>query len=591
MMRKAIIIVAALGLAAAAYAVQAPTWARVYYDSAAAMERDILAAGMDVCSGGEGYVDVIAPAEELAGLQELGYRIEVIAEDAGAGIAALPPDLGLYHTYQEMLDELKQRETAYPSICKLYDVGDTWESREMWCLKVSDNPAQSEQEPRLFVVGNHHARELMTVEIPLRFIKVLLEGYATNPDIKYYVDNYEIYFMPMANPDGHVYVENNSGGSPSYWWRKNRRDSGGGVYGVDINRNYSYKWGYDDRGSSPNPSSTTYRGPAAFSEPETTAIRNLMKDVDFKFALDYHSYGEYLLIPYCYDTLERAPNPERNYFLEIGNGMNTKLGSRYLVGTSLETLRYPVNGGSIDYHFGETAEKNKIYGWCFEVNTRTEGGFGPPDTLIEPTCKEHEGVFMWFLDYMRKFVGVELAGFDGYAREGRAVLTWATAGEYNHAGFNLYRDAAGAGDEGRVKINDALIVGKSPYRFVDDVVEAGKSYNYYLEDVDLNGKGTLHGPARVDMQSGAKASFALAQNAPNPARAATTIAFSVPAACDAKVAVYDIAGRKVATPFAGQAKAGENELAVDVSTLAPGVYTYRLEAGGATAAKRMVVVR
>jgi len=405
------------------------------------------------------------------------------------------------------------------------------------------------------------------------------------------VDNYEIYVMPMANPDGHVYVENHSSGPSSYWWRKNRRDNGGGVYGVDLNRNYSYKWGYDDRGSSPNPSSSTYRGPAAFSEPEATAIRNLMKSVNFKFALDYHSYGEYILIPYGYDTVARAPNPERDYFLEIGNGMNANLRSRYRVGTPLETIRYPVNGGSIDYHYGETKEKKKIYGWCFEVNTRSEGGFCPPEILIEPTCKEHEGVFLWFLDYMRKFVGVELASFDGYARDGRAVLNWNTASEYNHAGFNLYREAADAGDEGRVKINDALIVGKSPYRFVDGAVEAGASYKYFLEDVDLNGKGTLHGPARVDMGAGIRASFALAQNAPNPARTSTTFAFSVPTACEATITVYDVAGRKVAVPYAGQAKAGENEVAVDVSALAPGVYTYRLEAAGEAAAKRMVVVR
>ncbi len=586
-MKIVVAIVILLAAAAAASAAQAPMWARVYYDSPAAMERDILAAGMDVASGGEGYVDVIASAEELGGLQDLGYRIEVIAKNAFANIDALPPDMGLYHTYQEMLDELKQREAAYPNICKLYDVGDTWENRDMWVLKVSDNPAQDEAEPKLFVVGNHHAREIMTVEIPLHFIKVLLTKYATDPDIKFYVDNYEIYFMPMANPDGHVYVENHSESNPSYWWRKNRRDNGGS-YGVDINRNYSYKWGYDDRGSSPTPSSETYRGPSAFSEPETTAIRNLMIAKNFHFALDYHSYGEDILIPYCYDTLERAPNPERAYFLEIANGMNTKLNNRYIIGTSIETLRYPVNGGSIDYHYGERTEKKKIYGWCFEVNTRSQGGFGPPESYIEPTCAEHEGVFLWFLNYMRQFVGVELTSFDGYAREGRAVLSWATASEYNHAGFNLYREAA---DEGRVKVNDALIAGKSPYRFVDGAVAAGRSYKYYLEDVDLNGKGTLHGPVRVDTRGGVKASFTLAQNAPNPARETATFAFSVPAACDATLTVYDLAGRKVAVPFAGAAKAGENEISVDVSAFAPGVYTYRLEAGGEAAAKRMVVVR
>jgi hypothetical protein len=586
-MKIIVAIVITLAAVAAASAAQAPMWARVYYDSSAAMERDVLASGMDVASGGEGYVDVVASAEELGALQDLGYRIEIIAKNAFENIDALPPDMGLYHTYQEMLDELKQRETAYPNICKLYDVGDTWENRDMWVLKVSDNPTQNEAEPKLFVVGDHHAREIMTVEIPLHYIKVLLTKYSTDPDIKFYVDNYEIYIMPMANPDGHVYVENHSEGNPSYWWRKNRRDNGGS-YGVDLNRNYSYKWGYDDRGSSPIPSSSTYRGPSAFSEPETTAIRNLMIAKNFHFALDYHSYGEYIIIPYDYDTLERAPNPERAYFLEIGNGMNSKLNNRYTVGTAIETVRYPVNGGSVDYHYGEQTEKKKIYGWCFEVNTRGEGGFAPAESYIAPTCAEHEGVFLWFLDYMRQFVGVELTSFNGSAREGRAVLSWTTAAEYNHAGFNLYREGA---DEGRVKVNDALIVGKSPYRFVDGAVAAGRSYKYYLEDVDLNGKGTLHGPVRVDTRGGVKTSFALAQNAPNPARAMTTFAFSVPAACEATLTVYDLAGRKVAVPFAGAAQAGENEISVNVSAFAPGVYTYRLEAGGEAAAKRMVVVR
>lgn len=104
----------------------------------------------------------------------------------------------------------------------------------------------------------------------------------------------------------------------------------------------------------------------------------------------------------------------------------------------------------------------------------------------------------------------------------------------------------------------------------------------------LAGPSERHGPVECAVKP--KASFALSQNVPNPARAAATIAFSVPAPCDAKVTFYDLAGRSVASYFS-RAAAGENELAVDVSSLPPGVYTYRLEAGGATAAKRMVVVR
>jgi hypothetical protein len=395
--------------------------------------------------------------------------------------------------------------------------------------------------------------------------------------------------MPMANPDGHVYVENNSGGSSSYWWRKNRRDNGGGVYGVDLNRNYGYKWGYDNSGSSPSPSSATYRGPSAFSEPETEAVRQFMIDKNFKFTLDYHSYGEYILIPYGYDYPSVAVNPERDYFMTMGNGMNATLGNRFRLGTPPEIL-YAVNGGSIDYHYGEQTEKEKCYGICFELNTRAEGGFAPNETLIAPTVLEHEGPFLWLLEHMKEYVGVELAEFSGQPADGRAVLHWATASEYNHAGFNLYRENVNGKDASRVKVNDALIVGESPYRYADAGVAPGGSYDYYLEDVDLNGYGTLHGPAHVEMASGSKAAFALAQSYPNPARNETTVTFSLASAGDATVTIYDISGRKVAVPFAGAAKAGDNEVSLDVSTLAPGVYTYRLEAGGNTAARKLVVV-
>ncbi|MGD8718456.1 MAG: M14 family zinc carboxypeptidase [Candidatus Zixiibacteriota bacterium] len=590
-MKKVFLVACVVALAGAASATQVPPkWARVYYGAEDNVGRDILGAGMDVCSGSAGeYMDVIASADELAGLQDMGYRIEVIAENAGAGFDALPPDMGLYHTYTEMLTDLQGYESTYPSLCKLYDVGDTWENRDMWVLKISDNPELGENEPKLFVVGCHHARELMTVELPLHFIDILLTKYSTDPDIKYYVDNYEIYIMPMANPDGHVYVENNSGGSSSYWWRKNRRDNGGGVYGVDLNRNYGYKWGYDNSGSSPSPSSATYRGPSAFSEPETEAVRQFMIDKNFKFTLDYHSYGEYILIPYGYDYPSVAVNPERDYFMTMGNGMNATLGNRFRLGTPPEIL-YAVNGGSIDYHYGEQTEKEKCYGICFELNTRAEGGFAPNETLIAPTVLEHEGPFLWLLEHMKEYVGVELAEFSGQPADGRAVLHWATASEYNHAGFNLYRENVNGKDASRVKVNDALIVGESPYRYADAGVAPGGSYDYYLEDVDLNGYGTLHGPAHVEMASGSKAAFALAQSYPNPARNETTVTFSLASAGDATVTIYDISGRKVAVPFAGAAKAGDNEVSLDVSTLAPGVYTYRLEAGGNTAARKLVVV-
>ncbi|MEE9457489.1 MAG: T9SS type A sorting domain-containing protein [bacterium] len=185
-------------------------------------------------------------------------------------------------------------------------------------------------------------------------------------------------------------------------------------------------------------------------------------------------------------------------------------------------------------------------------------------------------------------IGIDLISFAATAGGKNAVVvTWEV--KERVAGFNLYRETASAEAASEpVKINDALITGRSPYRYRDEAVAAGARYRYWLEIVPLAGPSERHGP--VECTTGVKASFALAQNAPNPARTAATIAFSVPGACDAKVTFYDLAGRSVASYFS-RAAAGENELAVDVSSLPPGVYAYRLEAGGGAATKRMVVVR
>jgi hypothetical protein len=186
-------------------------------------------------------------------------------------------------------------------------------------------------------------------------------------------------------------------------------------------------------------------------------------------------------------------------------------------------------------------------------------------------------------------IGIKLTYFRARAEGEAVLLRWATGGEWNHAGFNLYRAPAG-GDDPKTKLNSSLVTGKSPYTFLDGDVDPGEEYDYWLEAVELSGGKETYGPVRCSTGGAAKASFALAQNRPNPARATTTVAFSVSAPCEATLAIYDLAGRRVASRVAAAA-AGNNELELDVSAFAPGVYTYRLEAGGEAAAKRMVVVR
>ena len=209
--------------------------------------------------------------------------------------------------------------------------------------------------------------------------------------------------------------------------------------------------------------------------------------------------------------------------------------------------------------------------------------YGSPVTNVE------FDKYGWVLCKKVNVVDVTVASFDAEPARGAVKLTWKTNPGARIAGFNIYR-APEAGDEGRARLNAELITGRSPYRYLDRGVEAGEEYRYWLEAVALSGGGETFGP--IEGRAGSRVhAFALEQNYPNPARDVTTVRFSLPAAAEAKLTVYDLAGRKVATAWNVTCPEGDNEMPVNVSGLAPGVYTYRLEAGGAAAARKMVVVK
>lgn len=189
--------------------------------------------------------------------------------------------------------------------------------------------------------------------------------------------------------------------------------------------------------------------------------------------------------------------------------------------------------------------------------------------------------------YWDIFTGVD--GFWARALPGAVELSWEP--NVNYAGFNLYRaDKEAATPE--VKVNESLITGRKPFKFVDSSVAAGATYEYSLEAVTLRGDTERYGPVRVKAEGKAKPrSFGLAQNFPNPARETTTIAFTLADPGDVTLEVFDLSGRKVATVAEGYRLAGENEATLDTGTLAAGVYIYRLRAGDRVAAKRLAVVK
>lgn len=345
--------------------------------------QDLEAHGLKVIAMTRDGVDMEADAKALQYLNSRPWAAgNVSIQQAPPAIQpVIDANLGLYHTYDETEAALGALQAAYPAIVDTIRIGHAYAptNRNITAIKISDNVNVDENEPEVLIMGNHHARELMSVEIPLMFAQYLCSHYGTDPVVTNYVNTREIYIIPTVNPDGLAYVQANHTGSSNNWWRKNRRNNGAN-FGVDINRNYSFQWGYDNVGSSPTSSSDIYRGPSAFSEPETQAIRNFCSQRHFTCFLSYHSYGELLLYPWGYFS---GFTPDQKVYATLGAELAA--GTNYAVGNPALGTIYITNGDSDDWAYGDTVTKNRIFGFTPEVNTTAQGGFAPAETQIQPT--------------------------------------------------------------------------------------------------------------------------------------------------------------------------------------------------------------
>jgi len=293
--------------------------------------------------------------------------------------------MGGFYTYAEILWHMDNLATLFPTLVKARTpIGaiNTIGGRPLFWMKISDNPNVDEAEPEVLYNSAHHAREPGSVSQLIMYMYYLCENYATNPEVQYLVNNEEMYFIPLVNPDGYIYNEtmNPSGGG---MWRKNRRNNGGS-YGVDINRNYGYQWAYDNIGSSPSGWSESYRGTAAFSEAESQNLRDFSNAHTFKMSLNNHTYGNLLIYSYGYDAAVIAPDYAQ--FSEYADHLTTY--NKYSYGTAPQTVLYSTNGTIDDWQYGEQITKPKILGMTPEAG-RSDEGFWPPSTRIVDICKEN----------------------------------------------------------------------------------------------------------------------------------------------------------------------------------------------------------
>ncbi|MDQ3022093.1 MAG: T9SS type A sorting domain-containing protein [Bacteroidota bacterium] len=283
--------------------------------------------------------------------------------------------MGGYYTYNEVVQKLDSMRIQHPNIISVkQNLGLTHENRAVWSVKISDNPDinESTAEAPIYFDALHHAREPQSMAGVMYFMYWLLDNYGTNPEATYLINNRELFFVPVANPDGYVYNQstNPNGGG---FWRKNRRNNSGS-FGVDLNRNYNYGWGFDS-GSSNDPESDIYRGPSAGSEPETQAIKNFVLQIRPKISFSNHSVAGRYLNPYGYN------DSTINYEIYSEFSSDFASSNNYLYGTVIEMLDYYSSGTTRDY-----LHSIGTYCWTTEVGG---SGFWPSIAEIIPVANEN----------------------------------------------------------------------------------------------------------------------------------------------------------------------------------------------------------
>ncbi|XP_045775011.1 carboxypeptidase B-like [Maniola jurtina] len=348
-------------------------------------------------AGNQTYIDVLVKPNAVANVTRIFARenisYEVIIDDLQRRINEENPPLDenevelqdrrghrmtwkQYHRLEDIHGFMDYLAKTYPKIVSVNSIGKSFEGRDLKVLRISNGAPDNKA---ILIDGGIHAREWISPATVTYFINQIAENFDEESDD---IKNIDWYFLPVANPDGYEYTH-----VVDRLWRKNRKPTyiaGRSCIGADLNRNFGYRWG--GKGASNNPCSEIYRGARAFSEPESRAMSEFIKNsaTPFSAYITYHSYGQYLLYPWGYDN---AVTPDHKDLDVVGKRIAEAIantgGSKYSVGSS-SGLLYPAAGGSDDWAKAQGIK----YTYTIELSDTGRYGFVLPTSYIEPVARE-----------------------------------------------------------------------------------------------------------------------------------------------------------------------------------------------------------
>ncbi|UCB60215.1 MAG: hypothetical protein JSW72_08940 [Candidatus Bathyarchaeota archaeon] len=424
-------------------------------------------------------------------------------------------DWDQYHNYTAINDLLLDLNTSHPSLVEVFSIGESHWGKSIYCTRLT-NENLTYEKPEVFFVGYHHARELISAELPLYFIVSAVENYDKNLVVNRMLDLVEIYVVVALNVDAFDVAPSNE------WQRKNVHpidededglfdedppddedgdgfienlvawdgtqystvrwegvdDDGDGslnedwLGGVDLNRNYGYEWNSSASSGSPHPSAEDYRGPEPFSEPETRALRDLVLQHEFEYAISFHSGAENIVYPWGYTS---QPTQHDQIFREVAGNLSLLVGGApyYQAGSW-----YTTSGVFDDWMYGARgifAFTCEIYtdhtAWHHEPgpepNTFWERGvsqfFNPNPLMIETTVSKWMPVFFYIANRTINERGEDL-NLDGKVDiHDLAMAAHAFGSRLGHSRWLFIADM---NQDGRIDIRDIALIAKN---FGDEV--------------------------------------------------------------------------------------------------------------------------
>ncbi len=542
-------------------------------------------------NNGNGTLQFLADVEMLDFIEKNNYEYTVRGTRE-----ELQRELEEYHNYSEVLTELEEYSSSYDDIVQLsslgpsygkiyYDNGNNSYSalqHEIWLMKVSDNPDVEEDEPNVFIGGGIHGREVISVEVAMFVLQHILENYGTDDAITELVDNNQIWFVPLMNPDGHrlsVY-------ELDLFHRKNMRDNNenqlpnySSIDGVDLNRNFGYVWGNNH--ASDAYSSELYHGPEAWSEPEVCYIRDLIRERRFWGAITYHSSGEYVMYPLGF--LDGVCSYDHEIMGALSDAMAESIprinAMGYYQSIQCVDYGYTCQGTMGDWGYSE----QRIFGFTIEL---ADESF--PEEIDE-ICQDN-------LEAALMFIG----------RASQSTLSGViTDPERNPLVADVYVEEID-GQEGMTPVEPSrsnamfgryirpLLPGSYTVRFehenynpitVEDV-EIHEDSNTYL-NITMGGSG-------VDNDIVAPSLSIV--NYPNPFNPETIIAMSLPSSTNIDVTLYDVKGRKVKKLFSGRSEQNQLRLTWDGtddqgSKVSSGIYFVQARTASCQLTHKLMLVK